>query len=268
MGSSTGFIADRLARYGTNRRPKEKPVRGKRGNPKPGFPLFPPPLEIADDFHIPTGPTHPVYTHQRRPNTSEKCYPCRRAKVLPMSPTVHANTPFHGWGRWGQVETTAMAVSALAKWRKAHGADAAGDALMRRGAMFLLRNSDSSGAWATSQATVRALMALLDLWSGAKDQKASTMRVLINGAQVADVAIPAATEVRGPVSIDASHYVRAGATNQISLVGAAVDAIEVQANAVWYEKWAPKSQSDLRFEVRFNRTEAAVNGEIDCDVAV
>jgi len=64
-------------------------VRGKRGNPKPGFPLFPPPLEIADDFHIPTGPTHPVYTHQRRPNTSEKCYPCRRAKVLPMSPTVH-----------------------------------------------------------------------------------------------------------------------------------------------------------------------------------
>jgi A-macroglobulin receptor binding domain len=62
--------------------------------------------------------------------------------------------------------------------------------------------------------------------------------------------------------------VRAGATNQISLVGAAVDAIEVQANAVWYEKWAPKPQSDLRFEVRFNRTEAAVNGEIDCDVAV
>src|SRR6202453_3680646 len=89
MGSSTGFIADRLARYGTNRRPMEMPVRGKRGNPKPGFPLFPPPLEIADDFHIPTGPTHPVYTHQRRPNTSEKCYPCRRAKVLPMSPTVH-----------------------------------------------------------------------------------------------------------------------------------------------------------------------------------
>src|ERR1700677_2208370 len=89
MGSSTGFIADCLPRYGIKRRPMEMPVRGKRGNPKPGFPLFPPPLEIADDFHIPTGPTHPVYTHQRRPNTSEKCYPCRRAKVLPMSPTVH-----------------------------------------------------------------------------------------------------------------------------------------------------------------------------------
>src|SRR6202522_1031079 len=88
MGSSTGFIADCLARYGTNRRPMEMPVRGKRGNPKPGFPLFPPPLGNADEFHIPTGPTHPVYTHQRRPNTSEKCYPCRRAKVLPMSPTV------------------------------------------------------------------------------------------------------------------------------------------------------------------------------------
>jgi hypothetical protein len=33
-------------------------VGGKRGNPKPGFPLFPPPLEIAGgDSHIPTGPT-------------------------------------------------------------------------------------------------------------------------------------------------------------------------------------------------------------------
>jgi hypothetical protein len=34
----------------------EMPGRGKRGNPKVGFPLFPPPLEIAKrDSHIPTG---------------------------------------------------------------------------------------------------------------------------------------------------------------------------------------------------------------------
>lgn len=33
------------------------PGRGKRGKPPGGFPLFPPPLEIArGDFHIPTAP--------------------------------------------------------------------------------------------------------------------------------------------------------------------------------------------------------------------
>jgi hypothetical protein len=37
-----------------NRKAVEMTGRGKRGKPKTGFPLFPPPLEIASDFHIPT----------------------------------------------------------------------------------------------------------------------------------------------------------------------------------------------------------------------
>ena len=38
----------------------EMSVRGKHGKPNPGFPLFPPPLEIPQnrrDFHIPTAST-------------------------------------------------------------------------------------------------------------------------------------------------------------------------------------------------------------------
>ena len=37
-----------------NRKAVEMTGRGKRGKPKTGFPLFPPPLEIASDSHIPT----------------------------------------------------------------------------------------------------------------------------------------------------------------------------------------------------------------------
>ena len=38
----------------STRKSVEMTGRGKRGKPKTGFPLFPPPLEIASDFHIPT----------------------------------------------------------------------------------------------------------------------------------------------------------------------------------------------------------------------
>jgi hypothetical protein len=57
----------------------EMPVRGKHGKPNPGFPPFPPPLEIAQnprDSHIPTastttvfirtGPKNLPYNHQAR----------------------------------------------------------------------------------------------------------------------------------------------------------------------------------------------------------
>jgi hypothetical protein len=30
---------------------------------------------------------------------------------------MRANTPFHGWGRSGQIETTGMVLSAFAKWQ-------------------------------------------------------------------------------------------------------------------------------------------------------
>jgi len=45
---------------GVNRKPVEMPAGGKPGNPETGFPPFPPSLEIASDFHIPTGSTIPL----------------------------------------------------------------------------------------------------------------------------------------------------------------------------------------------------------------
>src|SRR5271169_2162212 len=64
-------------------------VDGKRGNPNPGFPLFPPPLEIASA--IPTFPQarrFSLYSPKAAKHPSEKCYLCRRAKMSPMSPAV------------------------------------------------------------------------------------------------------------------------------------------------------------------------------------
>ena len=54
----------------------EMPVRGKPGKPNPGFPLFPPPLEIPlnqRDFHTPTASTTVrMYTGQTQTLTSNQ----------------------------------------------------------------------------------------------------------------------------------------------------------------------------------------------------
>ena len=182
---------------------------------------------------------------------------------------LRANTPFHGWGRWGQVETTALAVSALARWRKARGADSATDTLIEHGALFLLGNTDAGGGWATSQATVRVLTALLDLWGGSAGQKDSTIDVLVNGSPAGRVAIPGGNQVHGPVTLDVSRFFRAGMTNEISFAGVGPNATEVQSNASWYETWGkPEPEKDLRFEVHFDRADAAMNQQVVCDVLV
>ena len=54
----------------------------------------------------------------------------------------------------------------VAKWRKIGNGDASIEALIDRGALFLLKNADGKGAWSTTQSTVRALSALLDTWAG------------------------------------------------------------------------------------------------------
>ena len=46
------------------------PARGKHGKPNPGFPLFPPPLEIPQerrDSHIPTASTTTTLFYLGRP---------------------------------------------------------------------------------------------------------------------------------------------------------------------------------------------------------
>ena len=183
--------------------------------------------------------------------------------------SLRANTPFHGWGRWGQVETTALSVSALAKWSKTHCADPATDALIQRGALFLLRNADADGSWATTQATVRVLAALLDLWAGADLHKASNVEVVVNGTRAGIVAIPAGDTIRGPVTLDVSRLLKPGTTNEVSFAGLGGTATEAQSSVIWYETWGQEQVAkDLRIESHFSTTHAAINEPIRCDVLV
>jgi uncharacterized protein YfaS (alpha-2-macroglobulin family) len=178
-----------------------------------------------------------------------------------------SNTPYHGWGRSGQVETTAMVVSALAHWRKSGHTDATLDALIDRGALFLLSNGDAGGAWSSSQATVRALTALLDMWTQ-DDAKAMPVEVLVNGVSAGKVALPAGRAVQAPVVVDIARLLRPG-ENQISLTGFGSRALQAQFNAAWYETWGPKRPAkELDMQIGFSTLQASINDAVACDVLV
>jgi hypothetical protein len=182
--------------------------------------------------------------------------------------SLESNTPFYGWGRAGQVETTAMVVSALAGWRKAGNSDAMISELIDRGGLFLLKNADGAGGWSTTQSTVRALTALLDSW-GKAPVKPLTVEVTVNGSSAGKLSLPSGQVLQGPVRLDVSRFIHAGMKNQVSIVGMEGRTVQAQLNVIWFEKWGnPAKAKNLLLEARFSSREAAVNQAVTCNVLV
>ncbi len=125
--------------------------------------------------------------------------------------SLETNTPFHGWGLAGRIETTALAVQALSSYCGLRIADCgledkgsitsqaptpgsdnpqsairnpqSGESAIRnpqlisRGLLFLLRNKDRYGVWLSTQATVNVLDALLLLSRQSEAHGAQSMPV-------------------------------------------------------------------------------------------
>jgi A-macroglobulin TED domain/Alpha-2-macroglobulin family/Carboxypeptidase regulatory-like domain/A-macroglobulin receptor binding domain len=182
---------------------------------------------------------------------------------------LRANTPFHGWGRAGQVETTALVLSALAKWRRLGGNGMELAPLIERGAVFLLKNTDSSGAWSSSQSTVRALLSLLEIWPVTAQADLSSVEVVVNGANAGKLTVANGRTIAGPMILDVSRLIRPGAANEISLRTNSTRAIQVQFNASWYQTWTRlPAGKDFTMETKFSTNTAAINQAVMCDVNV
>ena len=181
---------------------------------------------------------------------------------------LRANTPFHGWGRAGQIETTALVIAALAKWGERNGDDSELSTLIERGVLFLFRNAGPDGAWPTTQATVKTLDALLSVWKGAERRTRTTMMLAVNKQARIPVILQATDEVQGPVTIDISRDVLAGAVNQVSVEAGGV-AMQVQTTALWYQPWnKPERAETLEFAAKCGPATLAINELSQCDVSI
>jgi len=180
------------------------------------------------------------------------------------------NTPFHGWGRAGQVETTALVLSALAKWRKLGRGGSELQQVIDRGALFLLRNTDASGAWSTSQSTVRALLALLEAPATSPPNAPANVDILFNGSGAGRIALSEQrSKISGPATFDLSRLVRPGASNNLSIRTEGSELIQLQLTTTWYEPWTKShSAKDFGMETEFGTTRAAVNQAVTCRVKI
>ncbi|MBI2840278.1 MAG: carboxypeptidase regulatory-like domain-containing protein [Acidobacteria bacterium] len=191
--------------------------------------------------------------------------------------SLETNTPFYGRGVAGRIETTALAVQALA------GAQAAGIAVERetidRGVLFLFRHKDRLGVWSSTQATVNALEALLaqlSRESPASDVPGSSspVDIVINGERLQTVDLATADFLGGISRIDIAGSLHAG-ENKIEIRGARPVPTGLARIAVAsYRPWArPDAQSradrasSLALAVQFDTTEAQTGTAITCHVS-
>jgi hypothetical protein len=188
---------------------------------------------------------------------------------------LETNTPFYGWGLAGRIETTALAVQALA----VSGTTAAGsDDLVNRGLLFLLREKDRYGVWYSTQATVNvldALVTLLEKREPASAGASSPAEIVVNDKRVASVEMPPAHKLSNPITMDLSPFLSIG-SNRIQIRRAAGSPqATAQVVATHYEPWpavtaasnaGQTSAGALRLRVSFDKSEAKIGDEINCTV--
>jgi hypothetical protein len=213
-----------------------------------------------------------------------------------------ADTPFHGWGLAGRIETTALAVQALdrvcgrpgavCESEKDEGRGEAGQTsglqrgvgtrrLLDRALVFLLRNKDRYGVWYSTQATINVFDALLSAAAaggeaavrrGGEAGAADVARVFVNGRRAGEIALPPSDRATAPLALDLSPFLGAGDNRvEIRRAGPARHA-QAQLVTTFYVPWAARKDSAdaapgaLRLAVAYDRADAGINEEVTCSV--
>lgn len=186
-------------------------------------------------------------------------------------------SPFYGWGRAGDLETTAFVLRAL----RDADPSAAQSALIRDALLYLLRNQDCYGIWYSGQATVRVLQALLPLAieQTKADPHAQTLQLAINGvlldASDAELLRADPKILTAPRSLDLTQMLKPGHNELIFTQPVDESIASVETTASFYVPWQgdaveSKTQTGndagLDYSYRCNATGAQVGKPIDCTV--
>lgn len=197
---------------------------------------------------------------------------------------LEANTsPFYSWGIAGRMETTALAVRALARMQRAEADahDMQDAKLIDRGMLYLLGHKDRYGVWYSTQASINVLRAIVEVMpSFAQHSYAGgPADIMVNGKLAGTVQLPGAHDISMPLRMDISSLLRAGA-NRIDVLRQG-DSSPLQAEVVstHYIPWAdsqatknsnfkPGESRALRLNVTFDTTSPQPGKPVQCKVEV
>jgi uncharacterized protein YfaS (alpha-2-macroglobulin family) len=190
-------------------------------------------------------------------------------------------SPFYGWGHAGEVETTALVLSALG----GNDVDSRDHPLTNGALFYLLRNSDRYGIWYSGQATVRVLKALLPI---AMQQMKAPMitteyRLALDGAQLPASEIESLRAdpklLEAPRTLDLTALLKPGHNELVFSSASDAALASAEASASFYVRWehgATSSRSStqtgkdygLDFGYQCDEQNAKVGKPIECKVDV
>jgi hypothetical protein len=189
---------------------------------------------------------------------------------------LEANTsPFYGWGSASRLETTALAVEALAMIGDRDGNKNLQE--IDRGLQFLLSHKDRYAMWYSTQATqntFEAILAAIPLSQEPDHRADATVR--LNGTVVSTIHLPTSQTIAGPIVLDLSNLVIGRNHLEIARPNSA-SPINVALMGNYYvppDDSKPKVEENLtrgdtralRLKVHFDRTEMKLASAVSCKV--
>ena len=191
---------------------------------------------------------------------------------------LEANTsPFFGWGEGGRLETTALAVEALAKLQAAQPDHDRAESISR-GLQYLLTHKDRYAIWFSTQATENALEAMIAAMPPATGASTgSEASITVNGRAVKSIQLPDPQEVVGPVTISLAGALEKGANKiEIERTGG-LAAMNVSVVSSYYIPWADSEATTqenlrtgekraLRLKVVYDRDDLPLDDVVHCSV--
>jgi len=191
---------------------------------------------------------------------------------------LEANTsPFYGWGVAGRLETTALAVEALAVLRNKAAASNTTEQV-GRGLQYLLGHKDRYAVWYSTQATQNVLEAMIAALPPTQEQpSAGEASVVVNGRAVSSIQLPSGDTLVGPAVFELGQYLQKGA-NQVQIVRqGGLSAVNAAVLTSYYIPWSQSSATleqgvqhgdtrALRLKVSFDHPDAKVDEPVLCTV--
>ena len=190
---------------------------------------------------------------------------------------LETNTPFYGWGTAGRIETTALVVQLLSKFKSQNPKFKAGEIgdLISKGTLYLLKNKDRYGVWYSTQATVNVLNAITDSASGESTEKQTerVAEIFVNGQKTGEVKLPPTNELSFPqIAQIPGNFLSPNNLVEIKIVGSASATMAqiVQSHYIPWQAFIAESANansrHIRLDYDCDRQQAQPTEEITCEV--
>lgn len=191
---------------------------------------------------------------------------------------LEANTsPFYGWGNTGRLETTALAVEAMARLQEKNP-DAETEQQVSRGLQYLLSHRDRYSVWYSTQVTQNVIEAMIAAMP-AGDEKAGSSEadIVVNGHSVSRMQLPDSNAIVGPATLELAQYLQPG-HNTVQIVrGANSSPMNALIIATHYIPWTDSHSTAgenfvsgdtraLRLKVEFDHTDPKPDETVKCQV--